>query len=79
MPLTLFQLRVLLLFTHSRDSSVTGIDLNHLNASLNQVKRALFVLLALGMVLFARADEKPPRLSVGALPAAQTLVAHWEE
>jgi len=37
------------------------------------VKRTVFVLLALGMVLVARADEKPPRLSVGSLPAAQTL------
>jgi TPR repeat protein len=63
----------LLFLVAPRDSTVTEIDLNPLNASLNQVKRAVFVLLALGMVLFARADEKPPRLSVGALPAAQTL------
>ena len=37
------------------------------------MKRAVFVLLTLGMVLVGRADEKPPRLSVGALPATQTL------
>jgi len=37
------------------------------------VKRAVIVLLALGLVLVARADEKPPRLSVASLPAAQTL------
>ena len=52
---------------------MTEIDLNLLNASLNQVKRAVFVLLVLGMVFVGLADEKPPRLSVGSLPAAQTL------
>jgi hypothetical protein len=41
-----------------------------LNANLNQVKRAVFVLLAGGMVLVARAEEKSQSLAPGSLPAA---------
>ena len=34
------------------------------------MKRAVFVLLALGMVLMARAEKKSQSLSTGSLPAA---------
>jgi TPR repeat protein len=37
------------------------------------VKRAVIVLLALGLVLVARAEEKSQSLTPGSLPAAQTL------